>query len=361
VKNKILSIDARMLFSGGVGTYLQNLLKRMPLQELGLKVKIYYRTDKESAWLKQHQPAAILKHCPHWIYGIKEQLFWLKNIKGGAFWSPHFNIPFWGPEKRLVTIHDGAFHLGSGVPPLLHLYGRVVYWFIRQRADAIITVSEFAKKRITTRAGIAEERIRAINLGVDEEWFAPAKAERPYAFPYFIYVGNIKPHKNLPRLLKAFEKSGVEQKLVCVGAFKNSKFRDEIAKEEIQRLQGKGRVIFTEEIFGEPLQNLVKHADGLLMPSLEESFGLPLLEAMAAGVPVLASNIESVTDLHEGKLLLCDPYKIDDIARELRELAELNGEARGKIVREGREHARQFDWDKTAQATFNVMKKTFVK
>lgn len=355
MKNNLLSIDARMLFAGGIGTYIQNLLKRLKFEELGLRVEIYVRTDAEEAWVREHQPQATIKRCPYWIYGFKEQFFWLKNIKGGAFWAPHYNIPWGGYEKLIVTLHD-ALPLTNLLPWYHRAYAKVVYWRLRKKVDAILTVSNFSCVALSDLAGIKKIPMTVTYHGVDEAWFAPKLTEPPYDFPYLVYVGNLKPHKNLVRLLQAFQRVSSSVRLVCVGPFKNLKARDERALRMLR--QTAGRVIATDYVAAKDLLSIVKNSMGLVLPSTYEGFGLPPLEAMAARVPVLVSNTSAMPEVCGSPAIYCDPYSVESIAEGLNKLIDLKGPEREHRINEGYENAKKFTWEKTAAQTSEVFRKT---
>lgn len=358
MKAQVLTIDARMLMAGGIGTYLQNLLKRLRFEELGLKVVVYVHNDAQAAWMRQYQPEADIRHCPHWIYGFAEQFFWAKHLRGGAFWAPHYNIPWVGYDKLIVTLHDAALPLTPHTPLIYNIYSRVMYWRIRQKANAILTVSEFSRHASQEKGGILGIPMTVTLLGVDPTWFTSTKPASPYPFRYLVYVGNLKPHKNLTRLLQAFQKVDTDLKLVCVGPFRKLKSRDNRAHQLMRQMSD--RVIFTDELTGEPLRAVVKNAEGLVLPSTYEGFGLPPLEAMASRVPVLASWALPMPEVCGKSPIYCDPYSVDSIAEGLRELINLKGEERQRRVDEGYEHASQFNWDKTAAQTMEVFRKTLL-
>jgi glycosyltransferase involved in cell wall biosynthesis len=353
VQHRILTIDARLLFSWGVGTYLQNLLKRIRFESLGLKIEICARDEYAASWIGQYQSNATLKICPLEAYGFKEQLFWLKNLRGGLFWAPNFNIPWGGYEKLIATVHD-CHPLTPLESYLNHMYAQVMFARLSQKADAIITVSDFSRRELQSQAKVLDTPIYTIPNGVDPYWFASQKPPRIYHFPYFVFVGNASPHKNLLRLLRAFNKIHPAQKLICVGAFEDPRQRQSKAGRLLKKMSE--RVIVTGRVGNEELRAIVKNADGLILPSLYEGFGLPAVEAMAAKVPVLVSETSALPEVCGKGALYCDPYTTEGIAEGLEALVNLKGEELQRRVEEGSEHARQYNWDASARATLEVFK-----
>jgi|GEM_PF-2187704 glycosyltransferase involved in cell wall biosynthesis len=353
MKHQELNIDARMLVSSGIGTYLQNLLKRMRLDALGLHTTIFVKDEAAAIWVHKYQPAATIKFCNEWIYGYKDQLYWWKHLKGGLFWAPHFNIPWHGYEKLIVTIHD-CLPLTPFAYPLVRLYGEVMFGRIKKQADAVLTVSEFSKRELVAIAKLTDVPIYVINDGVGPHWFTNQIPPRPYPFKYFVYVGNMKTHKNLVRLLEAYKKVKPTQKLVCVGPFKDLKLRDEKAC----RILGKmgDRVITTDYVSNRDLRAVVKNADGMLFPSLYEGFGLPPVEAMAAKIPVLVSETSCLPEICGESAFYCDPYSVDDIARGIEGILDLTQEERENRVESGHEYVARYNWDDSAQETMRVFK-----
>jgi len=347
-----------MLFSSGIGTYLQGLLKRLPLQGLEAKTHIYVYNEKAADWIRQYQPHANITICPIWIYGLKEQLYWKKVLDGsGVFWAPHFNIPWEGYEKLIVTLHD-CFPLSPYASLPYIIYGKLMYRRIRQKADVILANSEFTRHEIHERARIFDIPTHVIPLGVDPIWFTSILPPRPFPFNYLLYVGNLKPHKNLRNLLKAIRLLKPSQKLVCVGAFKDLKFRDEKAFSMLRRM--KDQVILTDRVEDDRLRAIVKHADGLVLPSFYEGFGLPPLEAMASRVPVLVSQAASLPEVCGNSALYCDPFTPQGVADGIHQLINLSGADRARRIAEGHEHAATFNWDKTAAATYEVLRTTLL-
>ncbi len=353
MRRPLLSIDARLLFSSGIGTYLQNLLKRIRFEELGLKVRIYVHTEGAAVWMRQYQPDAEVRYCPHWVFGFKEQLFWAKELRGGAFWCPQFNVPWVGIEKLIVTVHD-AFPFTSMADWFYRFYARLAYARIRKKADAVLTVSEFSKSELLLQAKIPESSIHVVPNGVDPHWFTSAPAERPYPFDYFVFISSFYRQKNTTRFLRAYEKSKLPQRLVCVGPYKYLEKKEPAAWRLLKKLSN--RLSLIERGSDAELRALVKHSKGLIFPSLYEGFGFPPLEAMAARVPVLVSQTAAMPEVCGESALYCDPYSVENIAEGLCSLAALTGEELERRLQLGSEHASQFNWDIAAQKTLQVFR-----
>jgi glycosyltransferase involved in cell wall biosynthesis len=218
-----ITIDARMIHSAGIGTYLQSLLplilRRRPQYQFCLLGKA---ADLEVfPWARLKNTRVI--PCDSPIYGLREQLEirWKTPPETSLFWSPHYNIPLTCPAQLLVTVHD-VFHLA--MPQYtggLHkrLYAHYMFSSLRKQAAAILSVSRFSKDELLKYTGQAGCQPQVVYNGVDESWFKVRKKRNPHLGPYFLYVGSVKPHKNLTGLLEAFEKvkDQIPQDLVIVG------------------------------------------------------------------------------------------------------------------------------------------------
>ena len=194
--------------------------------------------------------------------------------------------------------------------------------------------------------------------GVDPEWFdvpRPAAAERPY----FVFVGNVKPHKNLGRLLDAFAALAPEipHDLLLVGRRRGFLTGDPEIARRAESLGG--RVRFTGFVETEELRRTVAGATALVLPSLYEGFGLPALEAMACGRPVLAARAGALPEVCGDAALYCDPRDPGDIAAGLRRLAT-DAELAARLAAAGVAHARRFSWDDTAAGVGDAIRQVSV-
>jgi glycosyltransferase involved in cell wall biosynthesis len=228
-------------------------------------------------------------------------------------WSPNYNTPIASPGKLVVTIHD-ACHL---VPEFFggamqKRYARFMFGNVRRRAHHVICDSEFTAGEVQRRAGIERSRLTVIYPGVSDDWSTDARPATQT--PYILYVGNVKPHKNLGRLIEAFQRlaGSIPHDLVIVGKREGFLTPDRAVGRAAEALGG--RVRFTGEVSDADLRESYAGASLLVFPSLYEGFGFPPLEAMAAGIPVVASRAASIPEVCGPAALYFDPYSVDDMA-----------------------------------------------
>lgn len=261
------------------------------------------------------------------------------------FLSPGYNAPAGKNHRFGLTVHD-LNHLrvaeNSSVPK--RLYYRMVMRPAIHRAAIVLTVSEFSRREICDWAGIEESRVLNVGNGISAEFDTegPKHVGRD-GRPYLLYVGNYKPHKNFERLLRAFvrTRSMQEHSLLCTGHSPASVLR------LIAKLGLGARVQFTGEVSDAHLATLYRGAAGLVCVSTYEGFGLPTVEAMACGTPVIASNVAAIPEVTGDAALLVDPRDIDAIANAIDRVAE-DGELRAALRARGLSRAKQFSWDRTA-------------
>jgi glycosyltransferase involved in cell wall biosynthesis len=353
-----ITIDVRMLHASGIGVYLRNLVPRLmrlrPADRFCLIGKAADRED--TCW--NGLPSFEWKDCEAPIYSLRQQWQLLGCIPKDTdlYWSPHFDIPALYRGKLLVTVHD-VFHLA--MPELVggphkRLYARWMYGNAVRKADAIIAISQFTKGELVRLAKAPEGKIHTIHNGVDESWFQVPKGENPHPKPYFLYAGNIKPHKNLRRLLEAFRlvQDKVLQDLVLTGQIEGFLTGDD----EVKRLAESfgGRVALVGTMALPELQRYFANADALIFPSLYEGFGLPPLEAMACGCPVAASTAASIPEVCGEAALYFDPLDVQEMADKMVRLVQDQG-LRKELMAKGSKRARDFSWDECAQRTNAVM------
>ncbi len=279
---------------------------------------------------------------------------------------PAFAPPFQKTCRTIVTVHDligmlfpnqlrwpSRFYWGKWLP------GRV------KSADALIADSEHTKRDLVERLGIHEKKITVIYPS-GHEGFSPAsdpqtrkeiKQRLGIRERYFLCVGTIEPRKNVARVIRAFGRFLKQTKnpcfqLVVVGSrqFAHGEVFRSLLREVILNPKD---VCFTDSLDSQDLNLLYAGAEGLVFASLYEGFGIPPLEAMASGCPVIASNVSSVPEVTGEAAFLVDPYQEDEIARGMLALAE-DSDLRKELIQKGFDRIKQFSWQKTARETLAV-------
>jgi glycosyltransferase involved in cell wall biosynthesis len=263
----------------------------------------------------------------------------------------------------VVTIHDMAvFAHPAAYGRKFAMYGRLLVRGAIRRATRIIAISGATRSEILRYApATPPEKIVVIPNGVGDEFLAAARLPRERVDatchrlgiprPYVLFVGNLEPKKNLPRLIEAFRAARsahrLPHKLVIVGQ-RLAKGPDGIAG--AADLAGDPGLHFTGYVDDADLPALYRGADLAAYPSFYEGFGMPVLEGMAAGAPVLTSNVSSLPEVAGGAAMLVDPYNVDDIARGIHR-ALTDPAWRAFAVDAGRARALQLSWDENARQT----------
>jgi glycosyltransferase involved in cell wall biosynthesis len=334
-----LLIDTRLWQAGGIGTYLQALLPQLhlpgPVQLLG-----------------RDQPF----HAP--IYSVQEQWQWLQTIqkqRPAGIWVPHFNIPLFYSGPLVATVHD-VFHLA--MPEFVgrkRFYADVMFAALARRAQAVFTVSHFSKTELLRYTRIPAERITVTPLGV-APW-QPTGQPRPQTKPYILYIGNVKPHKNLGLLVSAFQRMAnrIPHDLIIVGQTDGFRTADTTLTARLKRLEG--RIHLTGRVSDLKRRQYLEHADAFIFPSRYEGFGLPPLEAMAAGVPVIVSTAGSLPEVCGDAALYTDPNDPEELAERLWHILS-DSPLRATLIQRGLTRCRRFSWDTCAETTRHVLAKT---
>ena len=352
-----IAVDARMIKMSGIGTYIQNLMKN-GCYDIALGKKDEIKTVKQDIETIEFDSS---------IYGIKEQLKFpykeLKKMKPDVLHVPHYNVPIFYRGKMVVTIHD-LTHLV--LPEFLpnkfaYIYAKFMIWIAIKKSSQILTVSENTKNDLIRMFKVKPEKITVTYNGVGEEFKKKEKQEVEYLYKKFnipenkkiiMYVGNLKPHKNLERLLEAYSKIKDidDTRLLLVGkAFSNYNGLEEKEK----TLNIKNKVIHTGIVSQGELVDLYNLADLFIFPSLYEGFGIPILEALACGTPVISSNTSSMPEVGGDVVTYINPLDIEEITKAI----ETELSKGKKINANAKKWIEQFDWKKIAIKTKEILEK----
>lgn len=351
-------VDARMPDHSGIGTYVGNLMPRIAALEPGWIFHVIIGADSNRGADWARVPNVSVSRSSAGVYSVREQVELVLRGRRDAdlYWATHYNFPLALTKPLVVTVHDVA-HLR--LPEYTRSfakrgYARTMLRAGRRRAGALMFDSEFTRREFTAIVGEPPARSEVVPLGVAPEWFQEKRGERPVASDYFVYVGNIKPHKNVPVLLEAFRRLGdtVNARLILIGQGDNLRTADAAVEGALARLGDRITVLGAVDFV--TLRRYVQHAIGLVMPSLYEGFGLPPLEAMAAGCPTIVSRAGSLPEVCGDAAATFDPADPEELAQRMRAMATDSG-MRQDFIRRGRDHVRRFDWDVSARRTRDIL------
>lgn len=348
----------------GTRIYIQNLLKNFGLQDKEDQFLIYHK--------KEFNPQLSFPEYDNYqIITLKSPLYWTQTRftlemilkQPDVLWMPMQALPFVRAKKTktVVTIHDLAFRFFPEHYPAGHV--RKLNFFTRNavnNADRIIAISNSTKKDILKLyPKVKEENIKVIYHGYDKKLFnnsrSPEKikaARKKYQIPdtrYIIYVGAIQPRKNISVLLEAFKslkKDSCYQDLNLVIAGSHGW----LYEKTVMEMKNTNGVYATGQFETTDLPALLQGAEAFVFPSLYEGFGIPLIEAMACGIPVLAADSSSLTEIAANSGLLFDPYSSENLANLLIKILE-DAKLRVTMIERGMARANEFSWEKSARET----------
>lgn len=286
---------------------------------------------------------------------IAEQIWlpWiLKKIKPDLLWSPGYTMPFWAPCRQVVSILDMQYcSHPDDLTRIARWTSHALVMMAVRRADRIITISAFSKREIIQHTGCSPDLIVVTHLGVDPNFGSP-KNQKPGAKnhpPCILSVANSYPHKNLHRLVNAFAliMDQIPHRLVLVG-------RPRLGEPELLEALKKVPVDRIQRISGlshDELVDFYQSADLFVFPSLYEGFGLPVLEAMMAGIPVVTTRQGSIPEVGGDVVTYADGQSAEDLAEKMRDVLTWSLKIRQSCVDAARKYAARFTWESTAVAT----------
>lgn len=373
-------VDVRRANDFGIGTYIRNLVKALAQIDSADHYTLIAQDDPSPDF--SGLPAnfeTVVYERQGWkpAEHLRFPMF-LKRHAPDIIHIPLNQVPLLMPKPYVVTIHDmSSFLFGNrkGLRENLRLYT-----FRRglMRADAVIAVSANTRRDVENLLGVPAARIRQVYSAPDPKFFEHNAAsgsngspdlwaderrrvlERyQIEYPFVLYSGRIRPHKNVPRLVEAF--AVVRGRLESHPTFKDLRLiiiGDEITSHpEVRRAVIQTRMEQSVRFLGfvpfDTLKVFYESASAFIFPSLYEGFGLPPLEAMASGTPVIASKLSSLPEAVAGAAMLINPENVFDMARGIEEVL-LDDKLRATLIEQGYQRARQFSWSRTAEQVLEI-------
>ena len=280
----------------------------------------------------------------------------LKRQPADLFFSPVYEGIFFPHVPQIVTVHDLIPLKYPELSPKWKYYYLYALPFLLKQSQRIICVSEYTKQDIVSNYKLNPESIAVVYNGYDRDLFFPQPNEsirRKYNLDkYLLYVGDMRFYKNLSRTLEAFDRLPLKDYQFVITGKKDDFFYPEIERQTAQ-LSAKERIIFLDYVPTEDLPGLYSMAQSLVFASLYEGFGLPVLEAMACGCPVITSRSTSIPEVGGDSVFYVDPYNVDDIAQGMYQILT-KVELRESLRHKGIKRSQLFSWDKTAKDILDI-------
>ena len=352
---------------GGMGTYVRELVPAMVRADTSLEVLLFHsrfdHTEPE-LWARrfavQSLPREARRLYPSWALLARPAL--PDSIASASLL--HSPVPAAVPpagtgQRLVVTVHDVAFLAHPEVfPPVWRLMYRAGLRAAARRADALIAPSRHTAEDLVRRTKVPSDRVHVVPLAPFPSASGPSVDEALSRFkirrPYVLFAGTLEPRKNLVRLVRAYRRMagrGSAHSLVLAGpiGWQPQPLMREVAQE------GPGEVLMVGKVSTTDLDALYRGADAFAYPSLYEGFGLPVLEAMARGVPCVVSTSSSLPEVAGEAALPVDPLSVGGLAEAMERLTTDPGLA-ARLRQAGLERAARFSWDQTARRTLDVYK-----
>jgi len=363
-----IGIDGRYIQDHfpGIGRYTYNLIKALLEVAPEGDFLIFHNPQLLNTRYAVHElgrhPNVQLVAVDVPTFSLKEQYglpSLAKRFSLDLLHSPYYVKPYWLPCPSVVTFYDVIPLLypqslpSMWAKPLFKLTARLAL----RSAAAVITVSQSARDDLLSFFSLPRDKVWVTPLAVDErfkplEEGALSDLRQRYELPaqYVLYVGINKPHKNLVHLLEVFSALETEAKLVLAGK-EDPRYTQ--ARQAAERLNLAERVLFLGEVADDDLPRLYNGATLFVFPSLYEGFGLPVLEAMACGTPVVCSNTSSLPEIVGDAAITLDPLDRAAWLAAMKEVLQREG-LRKEMTEKGLRQAKMFSWEQTARRTWEV-------
>jgi len=366
-KNTKIAINATFAHENptGLGVYTYELV----LELLKLECDFDFTVYSSSIHLKNLYPNRVTRIIPYTSpdFGLKGhliRLLWQQTIlpfklrmqKASLLYSTVSEGILSHHPKQIITVHDILPIKYPESCPKMRYYFYYSLPTLLNNSQAIICISENTKQDIIAYHGIKDKPIYVIYGGLNRQRFYPREngtVQKQYGLTnYLLYIGDLRPYKNLERSLEAFARLNLKEFKFVIGGKKDPRFFPRVEK-KMDDLLLKDRVVFLDYVPEENLPHLYSEAAAFVFPSLYEGFGLPPLEAMACGCPVIISNAASLPEVCGDAAYYVDPYNVESIAEGIYRV--LTDEVlRSNLIEKGLERAKLFSWEKSAKEHLKV-------
>jgi glycosyltransferase involved in cell wall biosynthesis len=323
----LIYADQRWIGKGGIGRFARHVLAGIEYRPISLPLDPASPAD---AWRLSKDLAGVTRN--------------------DLFFSPGYNSPLFCESPFVFTLHDlNHIDRPENSSASKRLYYATVLKRACRRAARIVTVSEFSRRRIVDWSGTPEDRVVNVGNGVDSA-FHPGVAPYEVPFSYLLCVGNRKHHKNEFRTVESFARSGLSRsvRLVFTGA-PSPELTECIRRHDVEQ-----SIVFTGAVEEARLPSLYRSAVALVFASLYEGFGLPVLEAMACGTPVICANATALPEVAGDAALLINPNSADQISDAMKRVVTDDLLRRGLRDR-GLEQASRFPWKTTVSKVRDLL------
>jgi glycosyltransferase involved in cell wall biosynthesis len=370
-------IDARRVRDFGIGTYIRSLVHALgAIDHVNRYTLVSGPAEARTltGLPENFQAATYNQPDVHPLNNVAFPIY-LRSLSPDLVHIPLNRVPLLMIRPYVVTVHDLSSLLFEA--PVSSTKMRLRRYLYRRgllRASRVIAVSETTKRDLHSLVGIPASHIRRVYEAPDPGFLSPDS--RPNEenkqrileryqinYPFLLYAGNIRPHKNVPRLVEAF--SVVRDQLSTHPVYKDLRLiiiGDTISqypsvRQAVIKSRAEAVVRFLGFVPFDTLRCFYEAAAAFVFVSRYEGFGLPPLEAMACGTPVVASNVSSLPEVVGEAAVLVNPENVFEIARGIKEVL-LDDELRGHLIRCGRERARRFSWDRTAREVLEIYRES---
>ena len=372
-------IDARLILNQttGIGNYLTNLINAL----LKIDLENHY-TLLLNEKLDSNHPVDLLeqknltkRRIKTSAVSLKQHIaiplqLWKENAN--IYHYPHFDLPLLQRCNSVITIHDLKYIIAPSFFPEFSI-SKKLYMSLSirssvKRARKVIVVSESTKEDLMRLFGVPAPKISVVPLAVGKRFAVSLNKEeikiklkkKGIHGKYFLFVGERRPHKNIVRLIEAFkifkDRNSEKYQLVIVGK-RYSNYT--VPEQKIKELDLESNVIMVGYVPDEELPLYYQGAEMLVFPSMYEGFGIPILEAMACGIPVITSNISSMPEVAGNAAVLVNPYETNEIAAAMQRICS-NRDLRKDLIAKGSKNVKRFSWEKTAEKTLSVYEESYM-